>query len=374
MKKKILSAIFSAVLTLAFLLCITLPAKAVTVYDITDTGTVLIALPGDYLVSGSSNTRSITVDAAGTVNLILSNVVIDVSALNEAALAVGAGTTLNLTLVGNSSLTGGSGGAGVFVPTGATLNITADSTGSLAAAGGPGSAGIGGGGLTGCGTVTISGGTVTAQGGELGAGIGVSSGEGGTVTISGGTVIATGGSNGAGIGGGATIDMHGMAAPGLNYGSIAITGGAVTATGGNFGAGIGGGFGASPGGTVAISGGTVTAVSGWHGAGGIGGGSGLLSITGGSVNADSIGYAVYTDAAHTTLGYPVTLTGLPASAAVAWAPEGGSTSACNTNADGKLHLWLPESSPGETGFLWKHSPAFIWRRAKYRRRRCLLQT
>ena len=82
-------------------------------------------------------------------------------------------------------------------------------------------------------SLTIYGGTVTAAGGNGGAGIGGGSGgAGGTITIYGGTVTATGGNGGAGIGGGS------LGAGG----TIAISGGTVTATGGTGGAGIGGGL------------------------------------------------------------------------------------------------------------------------------------
>ena len=148
------------------------------------------------------------------------------------------------------------------------------------------------------GTVTIHGGTVTAQG-RLGAGIGGgsgwSSGDGGTVTIYGGTVTASS-DGGAGIGGGGNnwansygTTIGGTAGAG---GTVTIHGGTVTAKGGELGAGIGGGSGntAGAGGTVTITGGTVTA-QGDLGAG-IGGGNGdtggaggTVTITGGTVTA-----------------------------------------------------------------------------------------
>ena len=109
--------------------------------------------------------------------------------------------------------------------------------------------------------ITINGGTVTATGNQMGAGIGGSGGagsggNGGNITINGGTVIATGG-GGAGIGGG-----YGNVSGGSG-GNITITGGIIKATSTD-GAGIGGGT--SGGGTVksdgttTIDGGTVTAV------------------------------------------------------------------------------------------------------------------
>ena len=132
--------------------------------------------------------------------------------------------------------------------------------GTITAQGGENGAGIGGGGSGG--TVNIYGGTVTATGGQNGAGIGGGSGSGGTVNIYGGTVTATGGKYAAGIGGTA------------NYGggTTTISGGTVIAQGGEQGAGIGGG-GSGSGGTVAISGNAVVTATGGEAAAGIGGGS-----------------------------------------------------------------------------------------------------
>ena len=124
--------------------------------------------------------------------------------------------------------------------------------------------------------VTITGGTITANGGYRNAGIG-----GSHITISGGNVTATGGSQAAGIGGvfwGAGND-------------ITITGGIVNATGGSSAAGIGGGF-AGNANNITITGGTVTATGGTYGIGGgasgqIGAGNILTNfvVTGGNIKA-----------------------------------------------------------------------------------------
>ena len=132
-------------------------------------------------------------------------------------------------------------------------------------------------------------GSLKAEGGDCSAGIGSGkcyNGEcynGENITITGGTVTATGGEGGAGIGGG-------------DYGSgenITITGGTVNATGGWYGAGIGGGE-QGNGKNITINRGTVNAAGGWGGAGiggggWVSGGGGLgqnITITGGTVNAD----------------------------------------------------------------------------------------
>ena len=104
---------------------------------------------------------------------------------------------------------------GIYVPSGKKLTIqgVSDGNGKLTASsngyaagitGGYASAGIGSGNGSACGTITISGGTVTATGGSSGAGIGSGNAFAtcGAITISGGTVEATGGQYGAGIGSG----------------------------------------------------------------------------------------------------------------------------------------------------------------------------
>ncbi|MBR4205721.1 MAG: hypothetical protein IKQ92_09610, partial [Clostridia bacterium] len=151
-------------------------------------------------------------------------------------------------------------------------------------------AGIGGGDGSNGGTITICGGTVTAEGGGNAAGIGGGwNGEGGRITITGGMVNAAG-SGGAGIGSGTSAHFDANGSAGL----ITISGGTVNATGGEGGgAGIGGGNGSGgtaawSGGTIIISGGTVNATGGFSAAGiggGIGGDGGTIAISGGTVIA-----------------------------------------------------------------------------------------
>ena len=96
-----------------------------------------------------------------------------------------------------------------------------------------------------CGTLTINGGIITANGcTENSAGIGGGWGvPGGTVVINGGTVTSNGGWGSAGIGGGGTA----------NGGTVTINGGRVIANGGESGgAGIGGGRSATSQGTLTV--------------------------------------------------------------------------------------------------------------------------
>ena len=148
---------------------------------------------------------------------------------------------------------------GIYVPENHTLTIKggAAGTGKLTASSNGYGAGIGSGYGTNCGAITISGGTVSANGGEAAAGIGSAyEASCGAITITGGTVTATGGDSGAGIGSGQEADC----------GTITISGGTVSANGGEAAAGIGSGDSASCD-AITISGGTVTATGGEDGAG-----------------------------------------------------------------------------------------------------------
>lgn len=259
--------------------------------------------------TASSNTVTIDADEGKTVNVTLDNVTINVdegykygydsNAYKTAVSVTGSGNT-NIELNGNNTLTSGYGHAGLEhnkTDDSGTLTIqdeknddgsakgsASDTTGSLTANGGIDGAGIGGSDEH-DGQVTITGGEITATGGNGAAGIGGGAGDtdavggDGDVTISGGTITATGGRLGAGIGGGA-----------YGNGTVTVTDGDITAKAtGRYGAGIGGGYGAKPkpsgtliggNGTVTISGGTITEASGGYMAAGIGSGfQGLGTVT-----------------------------------------------------------------------------------------------
>ncbi len=174
------------------------------------------ALDGDVLTGSTGQT--ITIADGATVTL------------NNASTAGGivcAGTA-NIVLVGENSSTGLEYYAGIQVA-GSGTTLTISGTGSL-----------------------------TAQGGELGAGIGSGAANHmeADITISGGTVTATGGFGGAGIGSGHYGDKTG---------AITISGGTINANGGyggdeGAGAGIGGGTYGHCGGTITIAN-TVTKVT-----------------------------------------------------------------------------------------------------------------
>lgn len=254
----------------------------------------------DITITGTSTGNTVTIDADKdqTANVTLENVEINASSTAQAAVDVTGSGNTNIELNGNNTLTSGYGHAGLEhnkTDDSGTLTIqdeknddgsakgsASDTTGSLIANGGSHGAGIGG--SDGHdGQATITGGEIIANGGSLGAGIGGGAGDtdavggDGDVTISGGTITATGGSLGAGIGGGA-----------YGNGTVTVTDGDITAKAtGNYGAGIGGGLGAIPkdtliggNGTVTISGGIITEASGGYMAAGIGSGyQGLGTVT-----------------------------------------------------------------------------------------------
>lgn len=212
------------------------------------------------------------------LNLTLKDVKIDVSDTGDyydgvdgkAALSVQGDGNVTIELDGDNVLKSGYDRAGLEKNTSTgTLTLKDDKeagSGSLKAEGGDCGAGIGGGECYNGENITITGGTVTARGGDGGAGIG--GGDGGAaenITITGGTVTAAGGYYGAGIGGGS-----GGSGSGGSGKNITITGGTVNAAGGWGGAGIGGGGWVS-GQNITITGGTVNAEGGDCGAG-IGGG------------------------------------------------------------------------------------------------------
>lgn len=189
--------------------------------------------------NATSNTVTIKADSGATANVTLSGVNIDASGdSGEAAITIEGTGGVVIELDGENKLQGGTGEAGLEKTTDGLLTITDENDdGSLEANGGEGGAGIGGGAYGEGNNITIRGGEVTAAGGnalkiengdavEILAGAGIGGGGGGNgsnITISGGTVTATGGENAAGIGGGT----------GGNGNNITISGSTTTAIGGD---------------------------------------------------------------------------------------------------------------------------------------------
>ena len=221
---------------------------------------------------GTASSNTVTIDANGKndkVEVTLKDVNIDTSSRNKAAVSVTGEGDTNIKLNGDNALKSdiyrsGIYGSGSLTISGGTVTANGDD---------------GGHGIYSRGSITISGGsTVTANGrsGTISGGDGIRS-DGG-VTISGGTVNATGG-NGGTISGGDGI---------RSGGGLTVSDGTVTAKGGNGDSKDGyGGDGIRSGGVVTISGNTVNAAGGY---GGKVGGYGICSfdrvaISGGTVNA-----------------------------------------------------------------------------------------
>ena len=299
-----------------------------------DTNTIITNQKTDI---ASSNT--VTIDAGNDkVEVTLDNV--NIKAKTDSGSALTSKGDVTLTLKGDNHLTGGISGngyGGSGIASTGSLTISGGETDSLTAQGGSGEnggdgisskdltisggtvtatggnstgiVGSGGSGIHSGGDVTISGGTVTATGGDStgsdgSGGYGIYSSS--TTTISGGTVTATGGdstgsyssggygiySSGVTISGGSTVTANGGSGKDgsgdgiFSFDPVAISGGTVKAAGGDSKDGYGG-DGIRSGGVVTISGNTVNAAGGY---GGKVGGYGICSfdrvaISGGTVEA-----------------------------------------------------------------------------------------
>ena len=201
---------------------------------ICQTGNLVIASGGTWVVSGSTTTNTISINTSDQVIITLDNVSINV-ATKSSLCGFDSGGNVTLYLKGTNTLKSSTSQPGIRVTDGEQLRVSNAPSfdGSLTASGGAYGAGIGGGYMQNGGTITLSGGTVTANGGDMAAGIGGAyTGNGGAVTITGGTVTASGGLRAAGIGGGV----------GGAGGDVIITGGSVKAIGirSNIGAGFNG--------------------------------------------------------------------------------------------------------------------------------------
>ena len=228
--------------------------------EVEDTGTIITNREKD------ASSHTVTINAGNDkVEVTLDNV--NIKADSGSALISKGDVTL--TLKGDNHLTGGNGGSSSYGGDGITSSGSLTiSGGTVTATGGDStsSVGSGGSGISSNGSLTITGGendSLTAKGGSGRSGIFSSSGG---VTISGGTVTATGGKSGSGdySNGGNGISSSG---------SLSISGGTVTATAGSS-SGSYGRDGITTSSSLTISGGTVTANGG---SGSYRGGSGISS-------------------------------------------------------------------------------------------------
>jgi hypothetical protein len=214
------------------------------------------AKDGDIL-TGTLPAKDVEISIADGATVILDGLTVGTVSFARTGLNCLGDATIILKENTVNNLAGSNQKAGIYVPAGHTLTICG--TGTLNATGGMwGAAGIGAGSSNSepGGHIIITGGTITATGGENAAGIGGgSNGDNGDITITGGTITATGGENAAGIGGGHS----------RHNGTITITGGTVTAWGGENAPAIGAGL-AGRGGNITITN-TVTDVTAHKGGG-----------------------------------------------------------------------------------------------------------
>ena len=217
---------------------------------------------------GTASSNTVTIDANGKndkVEVTLKDVNIDTSSRNKAAVSVTGEGDTNIKLNGDNALKSdiyrsGIYGSGSLTISGGTVTANGDDGGS---------------GISSSGNLTISGGTVTANGDDGGRGIYSRGG----VTISGGSTVTANGGNGGSLGGGSGI---------YSNGSVTISGGTVNANGGDGQDGYGGDGIRSSSGGVTISGGTGTANGGNspNSSGGYGISSLDVAISSGTVTAN----------------------------------------------------------------------------------------
>ena len=211
---------------------------------------------GNITITGKSDENTVSVKDA---DVTFKDLEIDRSASSTAAdgAAVSVSGNSSIELDGKNTISSGIGHAGIEkADDNGTMTIKDDNnvSGSLTANGGFGGAGIGGGNNADGSDITITGGTIIANGGGHAAGIGGGSssssggGNGSDITISGGNVTANGGTAGAGIGGGDGDNANGSnkksdSTGGGRGSNITISGKntIVKAEGGAEAAGIGGG-------------------------------------------------------------------------------------------------------------------------------------
>ena len=196
----------------------------------------------------TASSHTVTIDAGkDKVEVTLKDVNIDTSSRNNAAVSVTGSGNTTIKLDGDNHLTGGISDNGSYglsgISSSGSLTISGGETDSLTAQGGSGTDGSGGRGIFSK-DLTISGGTVNANGGDG------KNGSGGTVTATGGNSTGSDGSGGDGISStsttisGGTVTADGgsgnfSGGNGIRSFDVAISGGTVNVAGGNGGNGSG---------------------------------------------------------------------------------------------------------------------------------------
>jgi hypothetical protein len=127
-------------------------------------GNIVIGAGGEYIVTGSTTSNTISVSTSDAVTITLEDVSIDVSATSGRS-AFDSGGNVTLYLQGSNTLKSGANQPGIKVTDGEQLTIDSapSSHGSVSASGGAFGAGIGGGFMQNGGGVTIRGGASAAR-------------------------------------------------------------------------------------------------------------------------------------------------------------------------------------------------------------------
>ena len=179
----------------------------------------------NFFITGTTTTNTVTIagDATNTYNIYMYNLSVQVNSIaNTCAFNISEGANVNIELMQTNTLISGTNCAGLQKSsTNGTLTI--NGSGNLTSYGGTYSAGIGGGynaNVASCTNIVINGGTIIAESGNLGSGIGAGNNISAIVDniiINGGTISAKG--NNAGIG---------TSRRGASCSNIIINGGNVT--------------------------------------------------------------------------------------------------------------------------------------------------
>lgn len=195
-----------------------------------------------YILSDSTIARNVIVSPGVSADVVL--FAAEIAPTSGCAFDM-TGATVNMTLIGANALNSADGHAGLQVPAGAALQVVG--SGSLTAQGGMNGAGIGGQSGVSAGSIAVYSGNVEALGSGGGAGIGGGNGGAGGIVLAEGAdtiVSATGGPNGYDIGSGngnvtgGSLTVNNNATVLLNRNGTNAAVGYITCTVGGEGAGL----------------------------------------------------------------------------------------------------------------------------------------
>lgn len=176
-----------------------------------ENGNIVISDSGEYRITGTSTTNTITINSGCSPTITISNLNMTFES-KTSPIKISNGAKCTLIIEGENVLIGGWTKSGLDVPEGATLVIDKSSTGTLTVKGGAMAAAIGGGSQKTCGTIIINGGTINANGGI---------GNGGNSTTRGLVVIRDGNITAKNTDGSKNIDI------GNGVGVVKLVGGTI---------------------------------------------------------------------------------------------------------------------------------------------------